>query len=205
MAEERESGGLFRQEALEQISSVEQLDQLIQIVNLKDWIPLASVGFLVAIALIWSVFGRIPTTVSAKGLLLQDPANPNQLVNVSYFPIGEGKRIRPGDSILITPDVVSASETGGIKATVTDVSAAPVTEETLLQKINGNRELANLVYTPASIQVVAQLESDSSNASGYQWSMSQGPESRLSSQTPTTARAVLSRTAPISFVFPFLK
>ena len=101
MADEQPSS-IFRQEAVEQASSVEQLDQLMQVVNLKDWLPLASIGALLAVALIWSFLGRIPMFVESKGLLLSDTTTPDRLISVSYFPIGEGKQIQPGDRILIS-------------------------------------------------------------------------------------------------------
>ena len=206
MANEQESS-LFRQEALEQISSPEQLDQLIQVVTLKDWLPLASIGFLVALALIWSFVGRIPVFVEAKGLLVRSadaqPPNAQSLVSVSYFPIASGKQIQPGDRILIIPETASVDEFGGMDATVTEVSPNPVTQATALERANGNQELAELVYTPASIEVIAKLTPDPATATGYHWAMSTGPDQTLSGETPTHARVTLSERAPISFIFPF--
>jgi hypothetical protein len=208
MANEQESS-LFRQEALEQISSPEQLDQLIQVVTLKDWLPLASIGFLVALALIWSIVGRIPVFVEAKGLLVQSTdaqsADAQSLLSVSYFPIASGKQIHPGDRILIIPETASADEFGGMEATVTEVSPYPVTQASALTRVNGNQELAALVYTPASIEVISKLTPDTATATGYHWAMSKGPDQKLSSETPTRARVTLSERAPISFVFPFFK
>lgn len=201
MADQQDSN-LFRKEALEQLSSPEQLDQLIQVVNLKDWVPLASIGFLVSIILLWSIFARIPTIVQARGLLLKS-ANSNQLINVSYFSIAEGRRIQPGDSLLIIPDTVNFQDNGGLEATVTAVSPTPVTQENLLNRINGNQELAKLVYTPASIEVTATLQPDPATPTGYRWSIAQGPQTPLMPETPTTARVVVKEQSPISFVFPF--
>ena len=203
MADEQESS-LFRQEALEQVSSPEQLDQLIQVVTLKDWLPLASIGFLVALALIWSFVGRIPVFVEAKGLLVR-AADAQPLISVSYFPIASGKQIHPGDRIVIMPETASADEFGGMEATVTEVSPNPVTQAAALDRVNGNQELAALVYTPASIEIIAQLTPDPATATGYHWAMSQGPDQKLSGETPTHARVTLSERAPISFIFPFFK
>jgi hypothetical protein len=203
MANQQDS--LFRKEALERISSPEQLDQLMQIVSLKDWLPLASIGFLVSLVLIWSIAGRIPIFVESKGLLIKDISDPQQLISISYFPIAEGRQIQQGDRILVVPETASIQEFGGLEATVTEVSPAPVTEASALKRVNNNPELTALVYTPASIEVVAQLKPNAANSTGYQWSMSQGPSEKLSSETPTNARVMLSNRAPISFIFPFLK
>ena len=88
---------LFRQESLERLSSPEQLDQMMRVVSPKAWLPLTTIGFLVITALTWSVFGRIPITVSGKAVLIR-PRNvvPLQAVN-------EGQiltlNIKPGDTI----------------------------------------------------------------------------------------------------------
>lgn len=199
-----EPSSIFREEAIEQASSVEQLDQLMQVVHLRDWLPLASIGALLAAALIWSFMGRIPMFTEAKGLLINSAADPNQLVSVSYFPIGEGKQIQPGDRVLIVPDTINIQEFGGLEATVTEVSPTAVTEQSALKRANGNQELAQLIYTPASIEVVAQLTPDPSTATGYKWSMSQGPEIKLSGEIPATSKVLLQEKAPITYVFPFL-
>lgn len=60
---------LFRKKALEQSASPEQLDQLVQVVNPKRWLSLAALGTLVAAGIAWSVLGRIPMTVSGRGIL----------------------------------------------------------------------------------------------------------------------------------------
>lgn len=68
---------IFRQESLERLSSPEQLDQLIQVVGPKEWLPLTVLGSLIFIGLIWSIFGRIPINVQGRGILI----NPLRVVN----------------------------------------------------------------------------------------------------------------------------
>ncbi|NEP45898.1 MAG: NHLP bacteriocin system secretion protein, partial [Okeania sp. SIO2H7] len=62
---------IFRKESLERLSSPERLDQLMQVVTLKDWLPLATLGSLVILGLLWSIFGKIPITISGKGVLIR--------------------------------------------------------------------------------------------------------------------------------------
>src|SRR5919199_5326849 len=61
---------LFRKESLERLSSPERLDQLMQVVSPKSWLPLTSLGSLVVVALTWSIYGRIPITVEGRGVLI---------------------------------------------------------------------------------------------------------------------------------------
>src|SRR5947207_6893228 len=76
---------IFRDEALEQLSSPEQLDQLLQVVNPKSWIPIVTLGALLLIAILWSLFGRIPVTVEGEGLLVY----PRQVVSLQLPATGQ--------------------------------------------------------------------------------------------------------------------
>lgn len=61
---------LFRKESLERLSSPERLDQLMQVVSPRSWLPLVVVGSFVVIGVIWSIYGRIPITIEGKGVLI---------------------------------------------------------------------------------------------------------------------------------------
>ena len=65
---------LFRKESLERLSSPERLDQLMQVVSPKSWLPLVALGSIVGVAVIWSIYGRIPITVEGRGVLIY-PSN----------------------------------------------------------------------------------------------------------------------------------
>jgi HlyD family secretion protein len=66
----KQKQNLFRKESLERLSSPERLDQLMQVVGPKSWLPLFGLGSLLIIALFWSIYGRIPITVEGKGVLI---------------------------------------------------------------------------------------------------------------------------------------
>jgi HlyD family secretion protein len=61
---------LFRKESLDRLSSPERLDQLMQVVSPRSWLPLVTLGSLVGVAVIWSIYGRIPITVEGRGVLI---------------------------------------------------------------------------------------------------------------------------------------
>jgi HlyD family secretion protein len=61
---------IFRQTALDRLSSPEQLEQLMQVVNPQHWLALATCGALVGLALLWGMWGRLPTTVTGRGVLI---------------------------------------------------------------------------------------------------------------------------------------
>lgn len=62
---------LFRKESLDRLSSPDQLDQVMRVVSLRDWIPLATLGALFALILVWSVWGRIPVHVQGRGAFVE--------------------------------------------------------------------------------------------------------------------------------------
>ena len=88
---------IFRQESLEQLSSPERLDRLMQVVSPKDWLPLTVLGSLVFISLIWSIFGRIPITVQGKGILI----DPRRIVDFQSPISGqlESLHVEPGQCV----------------------------------------------------------------------------------------------------------
>lgn len=64
-------GPIFRKEALERLSSPERLDELIEVVDPHSWIALVTLASLIAVALLWSIVGRLPTTVTGRGVLVR--------------------------------------------------------------------------------------------------------------------------------------
>lgn len=95
---------LFRQEALDRLSSPEQLDQLVEVVNPRAWLPLAAISSLIISALLWSIFGRLPITVIGQGILVR-PGRVVQFQSTSAgrvltLNIRPGAEIRQGDEIV---------------------------------------------------------------------------------------------------------
>ena len=62
---------IFRKVALERLSSPEQLDQLMQVTNPQGWLALVGLCALLAAALLWGIFGSVPTETTGEGILLR--------------------------------------------------------------------------------------------------------------------------------------
>jgi HlyD family secretion protein len=88
---------LFRKESLERLASPERLDQLMQVVNPKSWLPLACLGTLVATAGVWSVYGRIPVTIEGRGALVY----PSKVVSLQAKSAGQlvSLKVKVGDVV----------------------------------------------------------------------------------------------------------
>lgn len=70
---------LFRQVALNRLSSPEELDCLLQVTTAKGWLALGGLGLLLAAALVWSVAGRVPTKLEAQQCILVKSGGVNLL------------------------------------------------------------------------------------------------------------------------------
>ena len=88
---------IFRQEALDRLSSPEQLDQMMQVVNPKHWLALATFVVLVMTTLVWAWMGRLPTTVTGRGVLIR----PRKVVDFQTPASGrlQTLSVRVGDEI----------------------------------------------------------------------------------------------------------
>ena len=95
---------IFRQKALERLSSPEQLDRLMQIVSPKDWLPLGGFAFLGVTALLWSIFGSIPIAVTAKGVLI----NPRRVLQFQSPISGQLQSLKISDGQCVQKDDILA-------------------------------------------------------------------------------------------------
>lgn len=137
-----------------------------------------------------------------------DAANPtSKMVGITYFSVGDGKKIQPGMALQITPQTVKRERFGGIVGTVRDVSTFPITKEAAASVVGNSEIVAGLVSDKPEglMQVVADLQPDSTTFSGYKWSSSSGPQLKISSGTTTTVRVTVEERAPITFILPILR
>jgi HlyD family secretion protein len=66
----RSADGIFRDAAVERLSSPEQLDQLVGITRPFDWAAATALLLGLVVLIAWSVIGRVPTRVIGDGILL---------------------------------------------------------------------------------------------------------------------------------------
>ena len=60
---------IFRKEALDRLSSPDQVDALIRVLSPRDWLPLTCAAVLVAVLVGWAIFGRVRVTAAGNGVL----------------------------------------------------------------------------------------------------------------------------------------
>ncbi len=89
---------LFRQAALDRLSSPEQLDRALTVTTSKTWLALAAIAVMAAAVVTWSVKGEVPTYVTASGILL---SHGGAVVDAVPSGVGTLSRIIPaaGDAV----------------------------------------------------------------------------------------------------------
>lgn len=122
-----------------------------------------------------------------------------------YLTSGEGKLVRPGMTIQISPGTAEVYDYGYLIAKVLAVSEAPATQEAMLSLLGNQRLVESFTEKGAPIAVEAELEVDPSTPSGFRWSSSKGPPFEIRSGTLCTARVITQEQRPITLVIPLLK
>lgn len=88
---------LFRAAALEQLTSPDQLDQLLQVTRPAGWVGLLACLLLLLAALFWGLWGSLPVTVTGQGVLLA----PGGIKDVVSLDTGQvlSLYVAPGDTL----------------------------------------------------------------------------------------------------------
>ena len=98
-----EKSKLFRKVSLEKLASPERIDRLPHLIEPHSWIALFAFIFLIIVAVIWSIFGSIPTKVSGTAVLLKTGGVINVASHVggriTDISVNSGDKIKRGDVI----------------------------------------------------------------------------------------------------------
>jgi HlyD family secretion protein len=124
---------------------------------------------------------------------------------IIYVNAGEGKKVRPGMDVQISPSTVKREEYGFIKGVVAEVSDFPVTPEGLMRVLRNDTMVSGMTSQGAPIEVKVKLLKDPDTPTGFQWSSSEGPPYPVFTGTLTTGAIVVEKKKPIALVLPIFK
>jgi multidrug efflux pump subunit AcrA (membrane-fusion protein) len=133
-----------------------------------------------------------------------------ELVSLAYFPSQDGKRLKPGQLVRITPNTTNAQRHGGIQGRILSIRNLPVTREGLKKRF-GVESLVDAVWPSAAatndplIEAVTSLQRDPRSRSGYNWGGGAGPDLQLTVGTSTSVSVLVEGRQPISYVIPLLR
>lgn len=129
----------------------------------------------------------------------------NDLKAVLFVAPQEGKKVRVGMRVLVNPSTIKATEYGGIRGLVTDVSDLPSSLRSM-QRLLVNDQLTQMLTGGGSpFQITVSLIPDATTFSGFNWSSGKGPMVKIQSGTLCEGQMVVEQVPPVSYVIPFFK
>ncbi len=124
---------------------------------------------------------------------------------VIYLSPFEGKRVKKGMEVQISPATVKQEEYGFIKGRVVSVSEFPSTYQQMNRLLKNDVLVKDLMSNGSPIQVIVDLVPAEDTVSGFRWSSPQGPPIKLNTGTMCAASIIVEKRRPISLVIPMLK
>lgn len=157
---------IFRKSALDRMASPEQLDTLMHITSPRGWIALLSIGFLLLMVVLWSIFGEIPIKIYGKGILVNKggvfrvkTAGAGEVTEVH---IREGFRVNKGDLLLKLAQPQLLDQLAEEEATLAEFRqklntlTSFYTSDTTSQQENIEKQRANLKIQIENLQTQVQ-------------------------------------------------
>ena len=126
----------------------------------------------------------------------------DELIAVVYVPAQQGKVVKPGMRVFVSPSTAPAAQYGSIVGFVGTVSTLPASPARIRLNLGDNDDLVDfLTGGEPVLEIAVGLELDPSTPSGYRWSSGSGPPFAISTATLGTAAIVVSEGSPASQIF----
>lgn len=136
-------------------------------------------------------------------LQLDDPSAALQAL--IYVSPSDGKNVKDGMDVQISPSSAPREEYGFMNGTVTYVSQFPATPEAMV-RVLGNQALAQqLAGQGAPFAVYAELIRKPGSRDGFSWSSPKGEAIAVNSGTPCSATITVQNQRPIELVIPIFR
>jgi len=132
--------------------------------------------------------------------ILQSPEKSRALECLVYVPMSAIGKVTPGMNVNIYPAFADKNEYGSMIGTVEAISEYPVTRMHLYERY-GSEELADAFMSETVYEVTISLLSSPANPSGYQWTISAGPDAQIGDLSLCTADIVQKEVRPIDVFF----
>lgn len=122
---------------------------------------------------------------------------------VVYVPLENGKRVKPGMTVQLTPAEVDVKDTGFLLGRVLSVSLYPVSADTATQTV-GSRETAEFLLKKAggaALEVRIHLIERQGENAGFLWTARSGSSDPLTPGGYASARILVKKETPIRRFF----
>lgn len=119
-------------------------------------------------------------------------------LGASFFvPAEDGKALRPGMQVLVSPSTAPVEKYGFLRGQVVAVSQFPVTKGDMFKLLQDQSLVDALRVGNSQLEVDVALTPDPATPTGFAWTASAGPPSPLQHGTPCTASFVLGEQRPV--------
>lgn len=189
---------LFRQAALEKLSSPEELDQLMQVTTPRGWFALIALIGLVVVAIGFALFSVIPVRAEASYCVLtKDPTTEN-ISAVLYVPYRTNElHIQTGDETHIS----IAGSNGFVLGKVQSAGDFPVNDADMLAVLGSSSLVNQLLNDNGSlIEVHVDPLPDETAPGNYQWSTGQSAPISMQSKLRCDASITIDQKHPIQLI-----
>jgi hypothetical protein len=124
---------MFRQQALDRLSSPERLDELMHVTSPRSWLALVGLGAVLIAALIWSVFTTVSTSVPAVGVVAGGDKTGAGLAGIVFVKPTDSVSIRPGMDVTLAQTGVPGRQSSHVEGQVTSVDHLPASQSSMLR------------------------------------------------------------------------
>lgn len=150
---------MFRQVALDRLSSPEQLDQLLTVTSARTWVAMAAILLILGAAVIWGFDGRIVTTTRGTGVIIRQGGVLN--IVASGAGVVTSIAVRPGESVKANQVIATVAQPSLLQQIALLEKARDEANMNRDQNLKSDRDEAQLRYA-ANVRertnVTAQIE-----------------------------------------------
>ena len=140
----------------------------------------------------------VPTTSAVAEMVPSGPP----LRGLIFVSASQGKLIRPGMQVNLSPTTAPSADYGSIRGAVLSVSSFPLGTHRISLLVGSRPSLASSIEALGpSFEVVVALDRDPSASSGYAWTSGRGPDFEIPAGTLLTATITTSVQRPAQAAF----
>jgi hypothetical protein len=185
---------IFRRAALDRLSSLEQLDQLVCITGPQEWVALGVFLVIVAAAILWGWFAAIPVEVAGDGFLQQSHSE-----MLSRTP----SQTEDLEAILFLSPHLRTKISAGMEAHI--VQGSTTSGEPCF--IMGEVRNVDLMHRDGDVwtRVTVTLKRDPNAPLRYYWISSSRFEWNISNGARVSGRIIVHHDRPLGLLIPGLR
>ena len=188
--------GVFRKNSLERLSSPEQLDECVKLVQPKMWYAAVGLFAVICAVGVWMFIGKIPERALLRCVAFAEREG-GELSLYAYVPFGVSKRLSKDMRVEVSPDYAVREEFGYIYGSIADIGHRVVDESHLARRY-GNPAFVRGILPPEGdgnfVEVKIKLEKEGGN---LKWSNPKGADVVLEVGAYCTGVIVLRVRKPI--------